>query len=109
MIAFPSRQRWSRRFSCYQSRPKLRLNTFIHSSHADFPAPNEKVATFLRDQEATFGSSIVERRDDERYAAAFSFLIQLLCEYSDDLETVVGSVRLTPWRGEKLEKGVRGR
>ena len=79
------------------------LNTFIHSSHADFPAPNEKVATFLRDQEETFGPSIVARQDAERYAAAFSFLIQLLCEYADDLETVVGSVVLTPRRNEKLE------
>ena len=68
------------------------LNGFIHSLRASLPAPNEKVAAFLQDQEALFGKSIADSRGANRYDMAFTFLIQLLFEYPDDLEPIANAV-----------------
>ncbi len=84
------------------------LNQFIHSLRASFPAPNEKIASFLKDQEDVFGKSIVERRSADRYDAAFTFLIQLLFEYPDDFKPVAGAVKFFPRSSQDIERGIRG-
>jgi hypothetical protein len=71
---------------------EFRLNKFLHGMRTEFPAPNEKVAVYLRNQEQILGSVIVTQRTVDRYDAAFYFLIYLLCEFPDDLETVTGVV-----------------
>jgi ATP-dependent Clp protease adapter protein ClpS len=79
------------------------LNKFLHSVRTAFPAPNEKVATYLEIQEHIFGSAIVTQCNDERYDAAFYFLINLLCEFPDDLETVTGAVSFDCEHREEIE------
>jgi hypothetical protein len=84
------------------------LNTFIHSLRASFPAPNEKVATFLEDMKKSFGDSIVAYRADGGYDVAFTVLIRLIHDYPDDLEPVAAAVRFLPRREEEIERSLRG-
>jgi hypothetical protein len=84
------------------------LNKFIHSLRASFPAPNEKVATFLKDMKNSFGGSIVAYGTDDGYDVAFTVLIQLIHDYPDDLEPVATAVRLLPRREEEIERSLRG-
>jgi hypothetical protein len=86
----------------------ISLNRFLHSVRAAFPAPNEKVAAYLGNEEQIFGSAIVTQRNVERYDAAFYFLINLLCEFPDDLETVTGAVSFDYERREEIENRVPG-
>jgi hypothetical protein len=79
------------------------LNNFIHSLRGSCPAPDEKVAAFLRDHEATFGKSIVARDDAGGYDLAFTFLIQLVFEFPDELAPVASSVRIRPAASASLD------
>ena len=89
---------------------KFSLNKFLHSVRATFPVPNEKVAVYLAKEEQIFGSAIVTQRDVERYDAAFYFLINLLCEFPDDLETMTGAVSFDCEHREEIEnRAPRGR
>jgi hypothetical protein len=81
------------------------LHAFIHSLRASFPAPNEKVAIFLRNHEEVFGTSIVARGPADRYDAAVTLLIQLLFEYPDDLKPVAGAVRILAGTTQEIERG----
>jgi hypothetical protein len=85
------------------------LNAFLHSLRASFPAPNEKVAEFLRDQEAVFGKSTANFQGANRYDTAFTFLIRLLFEYPDDLKPVAGAVRFLTRSQEDIERSLRGK
>jgi hypothetical protein len=87
---------------------ELSLNKFLHLVRTAFPAPNEKVAAYLGNQEQIFGTAIVTQRDVERYDAAFYFLINLLCEFPDDLETVTGAVSFDSERRDEIENRVPG-
>jgi hypothetical protein len=84
------------------------LNLFIHSLRASFPAPNEKIASFLKDQEDISGKPIVERRSADRYDAAFTFLILLLFDYPDEFKPVAGAVNIYPRSSQDIERGIRG-
>jgi hypothetical protein len=84
------------------------LNKFLHLVRTAFPAPNEKVAVYLANQEQIFGRAIVTQRNAERYEAAFYFLLNLLCEFPDDLETVTGAVSFDYERREEIENRVPG-
>ena len=89
---------------------ELSLDTFLHSVRTAFPAPNEKVAAYLRNQEQIFGSAIVTQRNVERYDSALYFLINLHCEFPDDLETVTGAVSFDCEHREESENlAPRGR
>jgi hypothetical protein len=89
---------------------ELSLNKFLHSVRTAFPAPNEKVATYLENQEQIFGSAIVTQRNVKRYDAAFYLLINLLCEFPDDLEIVAGAVSFDCEHRDEIENRVpRGR
>jgi hypothetical protein len=83
---------------------EFKLNAFIHSLRASTPAPNEKVATFLRNQEEAFGNSIVARGPADRYDVAFTLLIQLLFEYPDDLKPVACAVRILADAAQEIER-----
>jgi hypothetical protein len=87
---------------------EISLNRFLHSVRAAFPAPNEKVAAYLGNEEQIFGSAIVTQRNVERYDAASYFLINLLCGFPDDLETVTGAVSFDYERREEIENRVPG-
>ena len=80
------------------------LQSFIRSLRASFPASNAKFVTFLNDQEEIFGESILARRGPGRYDAALPFLIQLLCEFPDDLEPVASKVTFLPVTPEEIER-----
>ncbi len=67
---------------------EISLTEFSDSMRVVFPAPNEKVAAYLRDQEQAHGSSVVAHRDAGHYDATLYFLIKLLGEFPDDLATV---------------------
>jgi hypothetical protein len=84
------------------------LNKFLHSVRTAFPAPNEKVAAYLGNEEQIFGSAIVTQRNVERYDAAFYFLINLLSEFPDDLEILTGTVSFDYERREEIENRVPG-
>jgi hypothetical protein len=84
------------------------LGKFLHSVRTTFPAPNEKVAAYLRNQEQIFARSIVAQRHAERYDAAFYFLINLLSEFPDDLETLTGAVSFDSERRDGIENRVPG-
>ncbi len=84
------------------------LNTFVHSLRASFPAPNLKVATFLKDMKNYLGDSIVTYGADDGYDVAFTVLIQLIHDYPDDLEAVAAAVRFLPRREEEIERSLRG-
>jgi hypothetical protein len=83
------------------------LSMFIHSLRASVPTPNEKIVTFLKDQEEICGKSIVARRGADRYDVYFPFLIQLLGEYPDGLEPIAKAVEFVPRPSEEIERGVR--
>jgi hypothetical protein len=86
------------------------LNKFIHSARTTFPAPNEKVATYLENEEQIVGSAIVTQYNVERYDAAFYFLINLFYEFPDDLVTVTDAVSFDCEHREEIEnRDPRGR
>jgi hypothetical protein len=84
------------------------LSKFLHSVRAAFLTSNEKVAAYLGNQEQIFGSAIVTQRNVEPYDAAFYFLINLLCEFPDDLETLTCTVSFDCERREEIENRVPG-
>jgi hypothetical protein len=84
------------------------LDKVIRSYRGSFSAPNEKIATFLNEQEQLFGKSIVAQRGGDRYETAFGFLIQLLAEYPEDFEPIAGAISLVPRSPEEIEREVRG-
>ena len=75
---------------------------------ASFGAPNEKIATFLEDQEELFGRALVDFRGPDRYDCALNAFITLLYDYADDLETIARSVKFIPISQEEIERGLRG-
>ena len=85
------------------------LDRFIRSYRGSFSAPNEKIATFLNEQEQLFGKSIVAWRGGGRYDTSFGFLIQLLAEYPEDLEPIAGAIRILHRSTEEIERERRGR
>ena len=88
----------------------FRLNIFLHSARTAFPAPNERVAAYLRNQEQRFGRAVVTQRNDGRYDAVLYLLIDLLCEFPGDLETVTGAISFDCEHLEEIENPVpRGR
>ena len=54
------------------------------------------------------GPRYVTQRDVECYDAAFYFLINLLCEFPDDLETVTGAVTFDSEGRDEIENRVPG-
>ena len=84
------------------------LHTYIRSVRASFPVSNEKVVTILNDQAEILGESLVARRGAGRYDVALAFLIQLLCEFPDELEPVASVVTFVPVPTEEIERGLRG-
>jgi hypothetical protein len=68
------------------------LNRFLHSVRAAFTVQNEKVVVYLGKEEQIFGSAIVTQRSVKRYDAPFYLLINLLCDFPDDLDAVAGTV-----------------
>jgi hypothetical protein len=84
------------------------LNRFIHALRASLPAPNEKLAAFLKDRERFFGKSIVEHRAGDRYDVAFTFLIQLLFDYPDDIEPVASAISFFSRSSLEIEQSLRG-
>ena len=84
------------------------LNLFIHSLRASFPAPSEKIAAFLNHRAKIAGPSVVERRGADNYDAAFTFLLQLLFDYPDDMEPIASAVRFLPRSRLEIEQDLRG-
>ena len=84
------------------------LHRFITSLRASFPATNENFVTFLNNEEETNGESVVICRGAGLYDAAFVFMIQLVCEFPDDLEPVASSVTFHPIPAEEIERRLRG-
>jgi hypothetical protein len=84
------------------------LDKFIRSYRGSFSAPNERIATFLNEQEQLFGKSNVARRCADRYDTSFGFLIQLLAEYPEDFEPIAGAISLVPRSPEEIERKLRG-
>ena len=80
------------------------LHTYIKAVRASFPVSNEKFVTFLNDQEEIYGESIVVRRGIGRYNVVLSYLIQLLCEFPDDFESVADAVTFLPVPSEEIER-----
>lgn len=76
--------------------PETVLYNFIHSQRARCPSPGEKVAAFLREHEATAGRPIVADDGAGGFDMAFTFLIQVLFEFPDELARVAGSVQIYP-------------
>jgi hypothetical protein len=74
------------------------LVKFVHSLRAICPAPDAKVAAFLRDQEATFGGSLAAHNGAGGYDVAFAFLIQFVFEFPDELAPVASAVKVVPAR-----------
>ena len=84
------------------------LETFMYSLQAFFPAPNEKIVTFLNDHEEIFGKSIASRGGADRCDVTVPLLIQLLAEDPDGLELVAAAVEIIPRPGEDIERALRG-
>jgi hypothetical protein len=84
------------------------IQEFMYSLYVTFPAPNDKVATFLKDQEKVFGQAVVACRAGKQHDALFTFLIQLLSEYPDDLEPVAGAFGFFPRPREEIERVLYG-
>jgi hypothetical protein len=84
------------------------LTGFIHSLRASFPAPNDKIATFLKSQEKLSGKSLVDFQGADRCDLAFNGLIMLLYDYPDDLEPVAGSIKFIPRSEDEIERDRRG-
>ena len=87
---------------------KAALHAFITSVRISFLATNENVVTFLKNKEEANGESIVIHRGAGRYDAAFAILIQLLCQFPDDLEPVASSVTFHPIPAEEIERRRQG-
>jgi hypothetical protein len=75
---------------------QIALVNFIRSLSAFCPAPDAKVAAFLRDHEAIFGDSIAAHNGAGGYDVAFAFLIQLVFEFPDELAPVASAVKFLP-------------
>jgi hypothetical protein len=84
------------------------LLAFITSLRASFLATNENLVTFLKNEEEANGEWVVVHRGAGRYDAAFTLLIQLLCEFPDDLEPVASSVTFHPIPEEEIERRLKG-
>jgi hypothetical protein len=84
------------------------LYTFIHSLRVSLTASNERLETFLKVHEKTFGASTVTHCGAGRYVVSFPFLIQLLCEFPDDLEPSASKIRFLPLPPEEIERRLRG-
>jgi hypothetical protein len=84
------------------------LDAFLHSLRASFVVANEKVASFLREQEEVFGNSIVARGPADRYDVAFTLLIQLLFEYPEEIKPAAGAIRFLPGAMKEIQRGPRG-
>ena len=84
------------------------LDRFIRSYRGSFSAPNEKIATFLNEQEQLFGESIVARRGADRYDTSIAFLIQLLAESPKDLEPVARAIRFLHRSTDEIERERQG-
>jgi hypothetical protein len=82
---------------------ETKLHNFIHSLRAFCPAPDEKVAAFLRDHEAAFGDSIVAHDGAGGYDVGLAFLIQLVFEFPDELAPVASAVRVLPVASASLD------
>ena len=87
---------------------KASIHAFISSLRASFLATNENLVTFLKIEEEANGEYIVVHRGAGRYDAALALLIQLLCEFPDDLEPVASSVTFHPIPAEELDRRFRG-
>jgi hypothetical protein len=87
---------------------KVALQAFITSLRASFLATNENLVTFLKNEEEANGEWVVVHRGAGRYDAAFTLLIQLLCEFPDDLEPVASSVTFHPIPEEEIERRLKG-
>ena len=79
------------------------LNDLIHSLRSFCPAPDQKIAAFLRDHKAAFGDSIVAHNDAGGYDVAFTLLIQLVFEFPDELAPVASAVRVVRVASASLE------
>jgi hypothetical protein len=87
---------------------KAAIHTYIASLQVSFLATNENLVTFLKSEEEANGESVVIHRGAGRYDATFALLIQLLCEFPDDLELVASSVTFHPIPTEEIERRLRG-
>jgi hypothetical protein len=87
---------------------KAALLIFIRSLRVSFRATNEDLIAFLKNAEEIDGESVVVHRGAGRYDAAFTLLIQLLCEFPDDLEPVASSVTFHPIPEEEIERRLKG-
>jgi hypothetical protein len=87
---------------------KAALHAFITSLRISFSATNGTLVTFLKNEEEANGHAVVIHRGAGRYDATFSFLIQLLCEFPDDLEPVASSVTFHPIPAEEIARRLRG-
>jgi hypothetical protein len=85
------------------------LYKWMHSLRASFRAPNEEVGTYLKECERIFGESIVVCRGPDYHEAAFTFLIQLLFEYPDDMEPVTDTVSFYARPREETERELYGK
>ena len=84
------------------------LDKIIRSYRSSFSVSDEKLATFLNEQEQLFGSSTVAWRGADRYDTSFAFLIQLLAEYPSELERVAGAISFLHRSTAEIEKELRG-
>jgi hypothetical protein len=87
---------------------KAALHAFINSLRISFIATNENLVSFLENVEEANGESVVVHRGAGRYDATFALLIQLLCEFPDDLEPVASSVTFRPIPAEEIDRRFRG-
>jgi hypothetical protein len=84
------------------------LHRFISSLRASFPATNETFVSFLNDEEEANGESVVVHSGAGPYDATLAVMIQLVCEFPNDLEPVASSVTFHPIPAEEIERRVRG-
>jgi hypothetical protein len=87
---------------------KAAIHTYIASLRVSFLATNENLVTFLKSEEEANGESVVIHRGADRYDATFALLIQLLCQFPDDLESVASSVTFHPIPTEEIDRRFRG-
>jgi len=72
------------------------LNRALHSLRVSLPVTDPAVVRFLNEHEEVYGESIVAKRGPNRYDVALPFLLQLLCEFPNNLENVNSAIELTP-------------
>jgi hypothetical protein len=84
------------------------LHRFLRSLRASFPATNEDLVIFLKDQERNFGESAAVHCGAGRYDAEFCFLIQVLAGFPDELEPVASAVRFRLVPVEEIERRRQG-